>query len=58
MEPLNLMVSLSHFGKTEPTIPPKQPSRRAAKRRNNSQPANDTSTPRRAFRWLRPAASR
>jgi hypothetical protein len=25
MEPLNLLVSLSHFGDTKPVIPPKQP---------------------------------
>lgn len=27
MEPLNLMVSLSHFGESKSTLPPKQPRR-------------------------------
>ncbi|MFG1820198.1 hypothetical protein ACGFIF_41010 [Kribbella sp. NPDC049174] len=58
MEPLNLMVSLTHFGNTQPTIPPKQPKRRATKRGNEPQHAHETSTARRAIRWLRTAGAR
>ncbi len=36
MEPLNLLVSLSHFGKAKPVIPPKQP--KQPKRRKTATP--------------------
>jgi hypothetical protein len=56
MEPLNLMVSLSHFGNSAPTIPPKEP-RRARKSRNVSgrHEAQSVNAVRRALHRLRAA---
>ena len=50
MEPLNLMVSLSHFGNAKSPLPPKR------KRRTGSKPRGMTT--RRAIRWLRTATAR
>ncbi|MEV0282970.1 MULTISPECIES: hypothetical protein [unclassified Kribbella] len=54
MEPLNLMVSLSHFGNAKSTLPPKQ------KRRTTSKPRGTTTrrATRRAIRWFRTATAR
>jgi hypothetical protein len=54
MEPLNLLVSLSHFADPKPTIPPKQP-----KRRKSTTPEQREATgARRAFRRIRTAVAR
>lgn len=57
MEPLNLMVSLSHFADPKPTIPPKQPRRRATTKPQASEPHRGTSA-RRALQWLRAITAR
>jgi hypothetical protein len=57
MEPLNLLVSLSHFAETKPTIPPKQPKRRKSTTPNATE-QRDASGARRAFRRLRTAVAR
>jgi hypothetical protein len=54
MEPLNLMVSLSHFGNT---IPPKQSKRRATAKPEADEPHRADGA-RRAFRRLRAAVAR
>ncbi len=58
MEPLNLMVSLSHFGNEKSTLPPKQPRRRRATTERNTAESRNASTTRRAIRWLRTAGAR
>jgi hypothetical protein len=58
MEPLNLMVSLSHFGNEKSTLPPKQPKRRRATTEGNATESRNASTTRRAIRWLRTAGAR
>lgn len=65
MEPLNLMVSLSHFADPKPTLPSKQPRRlRKSRGRTGSEcaaagPAHArTSTTRRVLCWLRTATAR
>lgn len=57
MEPLNLLVSLSHFGDAKPVIPPKQPRRR--KTASPTAPEQHEATgARRAFRRIRTAVAR
>jgi len=58
MEPLNLMVSLSHFGNEKSTLPPKQPKRSRVATERHSTESRNASTTRRAFRWLRAAGAR
>ena len=54
MEPLNLMVSLSQFGSSKSTLPPKEPRRGRKSRRaaDRMQPASV------ALRWLRAVTAR
>jgi hypothetical protein len=54
MEPLNLMVSLSHFAETKPTLPPKQPKRR----KTTTPEQREAAGARRAFRRFRTALAR
>ncbi|WP_433158949.1 hypothetical protein [Kribbella sp. CA-247076] len=54
MEPLNLMVSLSHFGDSKSTLPPKQP-RRGRKSRTAADCVPHVSV---ARRWLRVVTAR
>lgn len=54
MEPLNLMVSLSHFANPKRTIPPK-PKRRA---KANPAARHRATTARRALHWLRTTTAR
>jgi hypothetical protein len=60
MEPLNLLVSLSHFANAKPTIPPKQRKRRATTKPNPAEPphASHTTGPRRALDWFRTTTAR
>jgi hypothetical protein len=55
MEPLNLLVSLSHFAETKPAIPPKQPKRPKS---TTAPEQREATGARRAFRRLRTAVAR
>jgi hypothetical protein len=57
MEPLNLMVSLSHFADRKPTLPPKQPKRRKAAT-NNAPEQREATGARRALHRIRTAVAR
>jgi hypothetical protein len=57
MEPLNLLVSLSHFGDAKPTLPPKQPKRRKTATPNAPEQREATGA-RGAFRRIRTAVAR
>ena len=58
MEPLNLMVSLSHFGNEKSTLPPKHPKRRRPTTARNTTESRNAGTTRRAIRWFRTARAR
>jgi hypothetical protein len=56
MEPLNLLVSLSHFANPKPGIPPKQPKRRKAT--PNAPEQREATGARRALHRIRTAVAR